>query len=405
MAVIYIKGICGFLITLALIAGMVGCGEVAPPTRYNLTMAVAPGDSGTATDLNNASPYTAGTGVNIRAVAAAGYRFVNWAVPAGTFANANAAETTFIMPAQNVTVTANFGIEIYDWYDLDAIRENLGGRYILMNDLYSTTPGYEKLASETANQGKGWQPIGAQNKSFTGSFDGQGYEIRDLFINYPDEDFVALFSVVDKSGFLKNIGVVNSTVNSHYEVTASLVGLLWGNVSNSYSATYVASCGDVGGLVGLNQGTVSNSYSTGNVTGDYNVGGLVGLNEGTVSNSYSSGNVTSVESVGGLVGASNGTVSNSYSTGNVTGDVNVGGLVGRNDGTVNNSFWDTETSGQNSSAGGTGKTTAEMQDIATFLGATWNITAVGGPGERNIAYVWNIVDDVTYAFLSWQPAV
>jgi Divergent InlB B-repeat domain len=75
---------------------------------YNLTMAVAPGGSGTATDLTNASPYTAGTGVNIKAVAAAGYWFVNWTAPAGTFGNATAPQTTFTMPAQNVTVTANF---------------------------------------------------------------------------------------------------------------------------------------------------------------------------------------------------------------------------------------------------------------------------------------------------------
>ena len=33
-------------------------------------------------------------------------------------------------------------IEIWDWYDLHAIRNNLGGDYILMNDLDSTTAGY-----------------------------------------------------------------------------------------------------------------------------------------------------------------------------------------------------------------------------------------------------------------------
>jgi hypothetical protein len=80
---------------------------------YALTMAVAPGGSGTATDLTNASPYTAGTGVNIKAVAAAGYRFANWTAPAGTFGNANAAETTFTMPTQHVTVTANF-VRVYN---------------------------------------------------------------------------------------------------------------------------------------------------------------------------------------------------------------------------------------------------------------------------------------------------
>jgi hypothetical protein len=32
-------------------------------------------------------------------------------------------------------------LEIWDWYDLDAVRNNLGGNYTLMNDLDSTTAG------------------------------------------------------------------------------------------------------------------------------------------------------------------------------------------------------------------------------------------------------------------------
>jgi hypothetical protein len=77
--------------------------------------------------------------------------------------------------------------------------------------------------------------------------------------------------------------------------------------------------------------------------------------------------------------------------------------VGKNEGegTVSNSFWDTQTSGQAISDGGTGRTTAEMQDVATFSGAGWNITTVA-LNETNLAYIWNIVDDETYPFLSWQ---
>jgi hypothetical protein len=44
-----------------------------------------------------------------------------------------------------------------------------------------------------------------------------------------------------------------------------------------------------------------------------------------------------------------------------------------------------------------------MQDITTFSGAGWDITAVADPGERNPAYIWNIADAVTYPFLSRQP--
>jgi uncharacterized repeat protein (TIGR02543 family) len=75
---------------------------------YNLTMAADPEEGGTATDLTDESPYAEGIEVSIKAEAAEGYAFVNWTAPAGGFDNASAAETVFTMPAQNVTVTANF---------------------------------------------------------------------------------------------------------------------------------------------------------------------------------------------------------------------------------------------------------------------------------------------------------
>jgi hypothetical protein len=368
-------------------------------------------------------------------------------------------------------------IEIRDWYDLDAIRNNLGSNYTLMNDLDSTTAGYEELASPTANEGKGWQPIG----NFTGTFDGQGYEISDLFISRPDINNVGLFGYVDEGGRIEDIGIMNiavtgnesvgslaganfGTVNNSYStgsvsggtyvgglvggsngtvsnsystgsvtgnnLTGGLVGGNGGAVSNSYSTGNVTGEQVVGGLVGGNQGTVSNayacgnvtgaffvggllggngysgavsnSYSTGSVTGDYYVGGLVGENRfgGTVSNSYSTGNVTGNQYVGGLAGINyEGNVSNSYSTGSVTGDVNVGGLVGYNyEGTMSNSFWDTETSGQYTSAGGTGKTTEEMQDIATFNGVGWDIVLIGNYVDET----WYINNGNDYPRLGWQ---
>jgi len=78
------------------------------PIQYGLTMAADPEEGGTATDLTDGSPYAEGTEVSIKAEANEGYEFVSWTATAGGFDNASAAETTFTMPAQNVTVTANF---------------------------------------------------------------------------------------------------------------------------------------------------------------------------------------------------------------------------------------------------------------------------------------------------------
>jgi hypothetical protein len=320
------------------------------------------------------------------------------------------------------------GVQIRNWYDLDAIRNNLDANILLMNDLDSTTDGYTELASPTANQGRGWEPIGIWPDPFTGSFDGQGFEIRDLFIDREGEDIVGLFSFVETGAIIKNVAVMDADVTGDLYVgglvghahhgslsncystgnvtgdthVGGLVGESGGTVSNSYSAASVSGSFEVGGLIGQNHGTVSKCYSTGSVTGHEYVGGLVGWNhEGTVSNSYSSARVDGESLVGGLVGHNRASVSNCYSTGNVTGYEDVGGLVGRNyQGTVSKSFWDIETSGQAISSGGTGKATAEMQDIATFSGATWNIVAVANPDTRDPSYIWNIVDDETYPFLS-----
>src|SRR6056297_2706735 len=70
-------------------------------------------------------------------------------------------------------------IGIYNWEDLYDIREDLYGDYILMNDLDSTSSGYDTLASSSANNGKGWLPIGDSTNKFEGKFDGNDFTISD----------------------------------------------------------------------------------------------------------------------------------------------------------------------------------------------------------------------------------
>jgi len=236
------------------------------------------------------------------------------------------------------------------------------------------------------------------------------------------------------------VGSNYDTVRSSYATNTvtgewnagGLVGSNHGVVRDAYSAGSMTGNYYVGGLVGGNNGTVSNSLSTGSVTGNYYVGGLTGSNSGTVTSSYSTGSVTGSSIVSSLVGINgrDGTVSNSYSAGSAAGDYYVAGLVAVNFGTVNksycrgnvtgheyvggllavnwggnasSSFWDMDASGQATSAGGIGKTTAEMRHIATFLGAAWDISPVS-PGVTNTAFIWNLVNEQTYPFLSWQPA-
>lgn len=98
------------LMAVIIVIAMVvpACGDGEPATTYALTMAVSPAATGTATDVTGGSPYEEGTVVSIEAVLVMGYVFAGWSAPAGTFAQESMAETTFTMPAQTVTVTANF---------------------------------------------------------------------------------------------------------------------------------------------------------------------------------------------------------------------------------------------------------------------------------------------------------
>jgi hypothetical protein len=390
-----------FLIVIAFIAAAVGCGSV--PTRYVLM--IIPTEDGEVSGPGEGNfLYNEGTVVNLQAEADDGCYFVSWGGNVTTVADTASATTTITMNGTYV-IYAVFGLEVRDWYDLDAIRDNLYGSHTLMNDLDSTSPGYEELAGPAANEGKGWQPLGTWSLSaFTGSFDGRGHEIRDLYMNRPNESPVGLFGFTGTEGIVKDTRMADVLVTGYY-YTGALVGYNNGIVTDSCSAGNVSGIvGMVGGLVGKNSGTVSSSYSTANTNGVVNAGGLVGDNwDGTVSNSYSTGSVIGFSCAGGLVAYNNrGTISNSYSGGTVTGSEHIGGLVGRNyDSTADDSFWDTEASGQGTSDGGTGQTTAELRELATLLEAGWDICAVTS-GSTNSTCIWNIVNGVTYPFLSWQ---
>ena len=64
---------------------------------------------------NGSGRFEPGDVVEITAVIPTGREFRNWTSPNGiTFANANSATTTFIMPERAVSVTANFGVIDYD---------------------------------------------------------------------------------------------------------------------------------------------------------------------------------------------------------------------------------------------------------------------------------------------------
>ena len=241
-------------------------------------------------------------------------------------------------------------VEIYIWEDLHNMCDELAGNYVLMNDLGPGDVGYDDYASQNANDGAGWLPVGSYvwndpNVSFTGTFDGQNHTISGLYINRSNTNYIGLFGYM-LDGEVRNVGVVDANVSGRWYV-GGLVGVNEdGMVNNSYVKGNVSGGSGVGGLVGWNyEGTVSNSYATGNVSGGSGVGGLVGINyEGTLENSYATGEMSGDGYVGGLVGINSGAVENSYATGEINGELGVGGLLGIHfDGNVSNSFYNIDT--------------------------------------------------------------
>jgi len=160
--------------------------------QYTLTMAVAPAGTGTATDVTGASPYAEGATVSIEAVAATGYHFSHWtADPTVTFDDATADETTFTMPAADVTVTANFEVGMAVQYSL-TISSTAGGSV--------TTPGEATFKYDT----------GEVVSLVATPVSGYG------FVNWAgDVDTIAHV----------NAATTNITMEGDYELTARFVGV------------------------------------------------------------------------------------------------------------------------------------------------------------------------------------
>ena len=212
-----------------------------------------------------------------------------------------------------------------------------------------------------------------------------------------------------QSATITKCGSAGSVTGSSNSV-GGLVGYAYsGTIANCKSTGTVTGTAFVGGSVGGNYSSISNSYSTGTVFGTDKVGGFVGSHDSSsIQGCFSTSDVTGVgmqcggfvgyssssitdcfaaigdvigyDYVGGFAGEITSTTTNCYSAGTVTAPSNAGGFAGWSSGTCNNCFWDTDTSGQILSACGTGKTTAEMMQKATFY-PSWDFSTVWGINE------------------------
>ncbi|MHC4369808.1 MAG: GLUG motif-containing protein, partial [Planctomycetota bacterium] len=236
-------------------------------------------------------------------------------------------------------------------------------------------------------------PWGIEGTPFTGVFDGNGYTISHLTVNGPG--CLGLFGWL--RGEVKDLGVVRVNISGSEYCVAALVGASSGTIADCYASGTVSGSTGVGGLVGQNGvrignrfdalvfgGYIEDSYSNCDVMGVGKVGGLVGYNyAGRIARCYSSGAVASsepnqpIDPQEGLFG----------------------GLVGDSEAGADDCFWDIEASGLSVSAGGTGKTTAQMQTATTFLEAGWDFAGETDNGPNDI---WKISEGLDYPRLWWE---
>jgi hypothetical protein len=109
-----------FVITVALIVGLVGCAGVV----YDLTISSTEGGEVT-TPGEETFTYGEGEVVNLEAIPDAGYRFVNWTGGVDDIANVEDATTTITMN-DSYSITANFEEIHKDQYNL-IISSTVGG--------------------------------------------------------------------------------------------------------------------------------------------------------------------------------------------------------------------------------------------------------------------------------------
>jgi hypothetical protein len=252
-------------------------------------------------------------------------------------------------------------VEISSQIELNTLRDNLSGKYILINDI-------NLIAGEAGfHESEGWKPIGNSSDSFKGILNGNSHKITNLWINSPNS-YVGLFGRISNAA-IKNIGVEteeNRNISGNSYV-GGIAGWVESNsiISNSYSAGNINGSYYVGGIAGfvMINSTITNSYFSGDISGNQGIGGIAGfvINNSAVTNSCymrGGGGVISGKNqyVGGITGAVeiNSIIANSYSAGSINGYNLVGGIAGYAtlNSTISNSYAKGDVNGREKYVGG-----------------------------------------------------
>ena len=206
----------------------------------------------------------------------------------------------------------------------------------------------ESIMEELTNKdGIGFTPIGyGNNIGFSGNFDGESYEIRNIYIHpkLTKYDISAIGLFVTTNGIVKNLGISGKIYGG---LTGGITAKAKGNVINCYNKCEIYSIFNAGGIVGAGvQGSnISNCYNIGTINGFGNVGGISGDSYGNINNCYNLGKIINIPTNGGSMmmifaggivgeGGPGSNISNCYNAGEIVckqlnGNCVAGGISGR----------------------------------------------------------------------------
>ena len=178
-----------------------------------------------------------------------------------------------------------------------------------------------------------WSPIAlADNSFYTGTFDGDEYTISGIRTNGSQG---GLFRGITADSVVKNLGIINSVINSGSSYGGAIAGTNYGTIENCYNtgtvmSEYGANMG-IGGIAGWNYGTIRECYNAGTIdqtgAGADGAGGICGrIRKGAVvEDCYNTGEIHSYYDAGGIVGYYSDddygfTIKNCYNIGSVSSD-------------------------------------------------------------------------------------
>lgn len=211
---------------------------------------------------------------------------------------------------------------------------------------YNQDGNIEGIKAELTNKnGIGFISIGEGN-NFTGNFEGNGYEIKNIYQN----KYAGLFGKISNAK-VANLGLSGGEIHSEEQKYAGalIAGSVRSQIYNCYnSANVIAneafSTGGISGYIVENT-KIYNCYNSGNITGKKDIGGIAGWSKESkkntiniITNCYNTGKITALSDyAGGIVGSyvdfynyymDKSSVNRCYNTGEISGSNYIGGIIG-----------------------------------------------------------------------------